>query len=310
MLIGLYNRAQNQVSYKANLCPRDLRYKEALIRGVQEKFQFTPKIEDLDSVLAPFEMQQLFRKLLPVHFSTGNNFEADVPELLFENVRRCKYRVNLHVHTTKSDGAMTPVEYLEQSGRYSNKVARIASNDGLPPYTSATTDHNNMDAAQEVIAMIADEPKKYKNFKFVSGCEFMFLDSKSGFKFPAFEAVGLGINPFSKEILEKLDKFNPVEIIKKLVTENAVVSYAHPIRFCQGNGSEPKFIKYLKCLGINGIESNYQYLGFKNTEKLSLQIEESKLIAKQNNFFETGGTDTHGRNIFHQRAQSLIDKLL
>ena len=44
--------------------------------------------------------------------------------------------------------------------------------------------------------MIAEEPKKYKNFKFIPGCEFLFLDNNSGFRFPAFEAVGLGFNPF------------------------------------------------------------------------------------------------------------------
>ena len=57
------------------------------------------------------------------------------------------------------------------------------------------------------------EPEKYKNFRFVAGCEFMFLDENSGFKYPAFEAVGLGINPFCEELLEKLGKFNPINII-------------------------------------------------------------------------------------------------
>lgn len=303
MYIGVPKISQNNFSFKANLCPKDLRYKRALIAGIQEKFQFTPKITALNSVVAPFELKQLLKKFSSKHFNTGSIYEKTAPEYMFENVISGKFRVNLHTHTTKSDGLMTPLEYLEQSKKYSDKVAQLTACDGLPPYTSATSDHNNMDATQEIIAMIADEPKKYKNFRFVPGCEFMFFDKNNGFRFPDFEALGLGINPFSKEILEKLSKFNPVELIKTLRKDGAVVSYAHPIRYCQRNGYEQKFIEYLKRLGVNGIESNYQYIGLKNPEELSSQIEKVKLIAQQNNFFETGGTDTHAKNIFHQKAQ-------
>lgn len=288
----------------------DILYKQALIRGIQKKFQFTPKIEDLKSVLAPNELKEILQKIPSKFYATGAYIDdINNTEKLFENVKSGSYRINLHTHTTKSDGAMTPVEYLEQSVRYSNKVAKNIQDD-FPAYISATTDHNNVEAAQEVVAMIADEPKKYQNFRFVSGCEFMFLDESSGFKYPAFEAVGLGINPFSKELLEKLSQFNPVNIISKIKEFGAVLSYAHPSRYCQGNGMQPEFIKYLKKIGINGIESNYQYLGFMHSAELTEQIAESKRIAQANKFFETGGTDTHGFNIFHSRAQKILDTLI
>lgn len=278
----------------------DIRYKQALIRGVQERYQFTPKIEDLKSILAPEEMKNILRKIPSSFYDVGDKFVR---------VKEGNYRANLHVHTTKSDGSMTPEEYLDQSVRYADKVAKV-SKDNFPPYISATTDHNNFEASQEVIAMIADEPKKYKNFRFIAGCEFMFLDENSGFKFPAFEVVGLGINPFSKELLEKLDAFNPINIINKIKEFGAVLSYAHPSRYCQGNGMISEFIKYLQKIGINGIESNYQYLGFVNTPELLEQIRESRQVAKENNWFETGGTDTHGSNIFHIRAQRILDELI
>lgn len=199
---------------------------------------------------------------------------------------------------------MTPKEYLEQSNQYANKVEKIRQDD-LPAYTSSTTDHNNMEAAQEVVAMIADDPKKYKNFKFIPGCEFMFLDNENGFNSPSFEAVGLGVNPFSKEILDKLSAFNSIDLISKIREENAVVSYAHPARFCQKNRYIPEFIKYLKRIGINAIESNYQYVGFKNSEEISRQIKEIQQIAKENNFFETGGNDTHSPNIFTKHYKNI-----
>lgn len=270
-----------------------LRYKEALIQGIQCKYQFTPKIEALNSVLSPEELKLILKRVPASFYDVGDSFE---------NVKNGNFRINLHVHTQKSDGSMTPQEYLEQSVRYADRIKQ--------PYISATTDHNNFEASQEVIAMIADEPKKYKNFRFVAGCEFMFMDKDCGFKFPAFEAVGLGINPFCEELLEKLGAFNPINIINKIKEFGAILSYAHPIRYCQGNGVQSDFIKYLKRIGIDGIESNYQYIGFVDKPELRSQIEESKRIARENNFFETGGTDTHGRNIFHTRAQNILDELI
>ncbi len=274
-----------------------LSYKNALIQGIQRRFQFTPKTADLDSILTPFELQELLRKIPADFYDVG----AD-----FNNIKTGNFRVNLHVHTRKSDGSMSPEEYLEQSVRYADKIAKSKERDSFPPYISAATDHNNCEASQEIIAMIADNPKKYKNFRFAAGCEFMFLDEQSGFKFPAFEAVGLGINPFSQELLKKLSVFNPINLINIIKEFGAILSYAHPARFAQGNGVQPEFIQYLKRIGINGIESNYQYIGIKSSPELSEQIQESKKIAAENDWFETGGTDTHGKNIFHQKVQKII----
>lgn len=292
-----------QRSFKAQLSANDLKYKKQLISGIKEHYQFNPTIDDIESVLAPGQVKDILKRFTPKHYVTGEN------DSLFDNVKKGEYRVNLHVHTMHSDGTMTAAEYLEQSKKYSDKIANL-HNDGLPAYTSAITDHNNITGVQEVIAMIADEPKKYKNFKFIPGCEFMFFDKISGLKFPSFEAVGLGINPFSKEILSKLNDFNPIDMIKTIKESGAVLSYAHPIRHCQKNGYTPEFIKYLKQIGIDGIESNYQYLSFRNRSIIQQEMIEVKKIAKDNNFFETGGTDTHGSNIFHEKAQCILNELI
>lgn len=282
----------------------DLMYKQALISGIHRKYQFSPKVEDLSSVLAPIELKSLLREVPSSFYEVGLNASS-----LFENVKKALYRINLHVHTNKSDGSMTPSEYLEQSVKYSDKVAKKTF-DKYPPYISAITDHNNFEASQEVIAMIADEPKKYKNFRFAAGCEFMFLDESSGFKFPAFEVLGLSINPFCEELLAKLGKFNSINIIDKIKEFGSVLSYAHPIRHCQGNGLTQKFADYLKQIGVDGVESNYQYVGFNYTPELKAQIEEIRLITENNEFYKTGGTDTHGGNIFHTRVQGILDTLI
>ena len=74
--------------------------------------------------------------------------------------------------------------------------------------------------------------------------------------------------------------------------------------------SSEAFIEYLTKIGINGIESNYQYLNFKNTPEIKEEITKSKKIAKEFNLWETGGTDSHCKNIFHPKAQEILDTLI
>ena len=300
-----------QKSFKGNLSPLDLKYKKALIKGIQETYQFTPKLENMDSILAPGELKT-FLKLLPQKaFNVGKRSDdlfSSTSE--FKNVKKGKFQINLHLHTRHSDGSMSVEDFLDQSARYADKVAQNKDVNGIPFYISSITDHNDFEGSKEAVAAIVEDPKKYKNFKFIPGCEFLFLDNNCGFIFSSFEAVGLGFNPFDKELLSKLCNFNEISIIDKIKEFGGILSYAHPLRFCQGNGMDIDFIKYLKRIGIDGIESNYQYLNFKNTPELKNEIKRSKEIAHNFDLWETGGTDTHSRNIFHSRAGKILDKLI
>ena len=297
--------------FRGMLTSSDLKYKQALVNGIREKYQFTPKIKNLTSVLAPNELKG-FLKLFPrKSFDLGRRIQNKFgSEGEFEYVKNGVHRINLHLHTKHSDGRMNVDEYLDQARKYSDKVAKTKSSNCLPVFISSITDHNKVEGSQEAIAQIAEDPDKYKNFRFVAGCEYMFNDETSGFEFPAFEAVGLGFNPFDKELLEKISDFNNINIIDKIKEFGGILSYAHPIRFCQGNGMNIDFIKYLKNIGINGIESNYQYLNFCNTPEIKEEIKKSHTIAKEFDLWETGGTDSHCKNIFHHRAEKILDELI
>lgn len=66
----------------------------------------------------------------------------------------------------------------------------------MPAFSAAITDYDRVKSSQEVIVLISQEPGKYKNFKFVAGCEFLLHGYKE--PHPAFEAVGLGFNLLTK----------------------------------------------------------------------------------------------------------------
>ena len=302
MLNSISRYESNKISFKHNLHPIDLSYKEALIRGVQSKYQFTPKLESLNSILAPYEFKAKLKELSADVFEMGKRLLGtfDSPKE-FDNVKNGNYKVNLHVHTNHSDGHMSVSEYLEQSVKYSDKVAQKDKNSF---YLSSITDHNNVDGVQKAIAMIADEPEKYKNFRFIPACEFMF--SNKGL----FEAIGYGFNPFDTELVNKISDFNPISLIDKIKEFGGFLSYAHPLRYCQAFDMSQSFIDHIKKLGIEGIESNYQYTGVLWDSKFVQDMKQVKSIAKENNFIETGGNDTHSNNIFGDRAKNILDKLI
>lgn len=311
MINSISGYGVNQPIFKHKLQSVDMKYKHALVAGIQDVFQFTPKLENLDSIVTPNQLKTLLKRLSRENFSLGKvafRKEATIED--FNNILDGTHCVNLHIHTNNSDGSMNVEEYLDQASKYGDKLALINKDNKSPYYISSITDHNNVKGVQKAIAQIAEDPKRYKNFKFVPGCEFMFLDDNSGFKYSAFEALGFCFNPFDAEILEKLGKFNPVKLIQKIKEFGGILSYAHPVRHCQGNGVEPVFVDYLKKIGINGIETNYQYLTFEKDKEVLDTIEYAQKIAKKNQFWETGGTDTHSGNIFTYKAQRFMDKLL
>lgn len=119
-------------------------------------------------------------KLKPEHYQVGE-----------------KLRANFHLHTIASDGRLTPKEFLKQCTSYANRVFKSGkANDNLPAFSAAITDYDRVKSSQEVIVLISQEPGKYKNFKFVAGCEFLLHGYKE--PHPAFEAVGLGFNLLTK----------------------------------------------------------------------------------------------------------------
>ena len=156
-------------------------------KGLKDTFDINCKIEDLASVATPTELKNIINKLQSFQYETGENFRA-----------------NFHIHTIASDGCLTAKEFLELCKDWSEYIFKSGkSNDGLPAFSAAITDHNKIDSVKNAIALISQNPDKYKNFKFVSGCEFLFHGYKKPYS--AFEAVGLGFNPFDKN-LEPLTK--------------------------------------------------------------------------------------------------------
>ena len=249
-------------------------------KGLQDSFGISCNPEDLNAVAGPFELKQIINKLKPEHYQVGE-----------------KLRANFHLHTISSDGRLTPKEFLEQCTSYANRVFKSGkANDDLPAFSAAITDHDRVKSSQEVIALISQEPGKYKNFKFVAGCEFLLHGYKE--PHPAFEAVGLGFNPFDKSLETLMKGFasnNQVSDIPKIKNAGGILSWAHPI--VTPDKINDDFFEFLKKHGIDGVEGNYQYNRWDKEYVNSIKPMLEKLI-KKFKMFVTGGTDCHTKSLF------------
>ena len=210
----MINYLNNQIPFKGINYPQDLKYKKALQKGLKDSFGINCKIEHLNPIAGPEEVKSIISKLKPFQYEVGENFRA-----------------NFHLHTKASDGNLTPKEFLEQCIDWTNHIFKSRkNNDDLPAFSASITDHDTVKSVKETIALISQNPDKYKNFKFISGCEFLFHGYKEPYS--AFEAVGLGFNPFDGNIQSMMKGFasnNHISKTKTIINAGGIFSWAHPI---------------------------------------------------------------------------------
>lgn len=175
-------------------------FKKSLVNGLKAKFNIDTKVENLKSVLSPDEFIQLISQYSKEDFSIGNPLSEDTNEF-FKNVIDGKFRITLHGHTVFSDGHFTPEDFINQAAIYADKVARkLPSDDKRPAFVIALTDHDNIEGSQEIVKIIAQNPDKYKNLRFVSGAELgVRHEGKS------FDLTALAVNPFDETLNKYLE---------------------------------------------------------------------------------------------------------
>ena len=281
-ILCINHNNRNNVSFgQSRVHAMDLAYKKIIQQGLKDTFQLNCKLEDLNPIMGPFELKEIISKLRPAQYIANDDFRA-----------------NFHLHTVASDGRLTASEFLEQCKAWADEIfAKMKSKDDLPPFSAAITDHNAIKSTLETIALISQNPDKYKNFKFAVGCEFFF----DGYKKPnsKFEAVGLGFNPFSPELMPMFkgsDAFtNDIADAKKVLSAGGVLSFSHPISTPDKINDD--FFSFLKSQGINGVEGNYQYF-YVDKENVAKGNKLLEPLIRKYNMFLTGGTDSHRKSIF------------
>lgn len=192
-------------------------------------------------------------------------------------------KVNLHLHSTFSDGKGNVTEILQQAHKLGYKKISFC-------------DHNTLEAYKQTEIL--------KDNIILPGIEF---DVWCGYVFMHLLAYGIDIN--NEELLSfcakdkketELDiirifaKRDIKKLIKAIHNAGGIAVLAHPA--CCWAINLEIFVKKLISYGLDGIEVYYPYKRHRGIIKFHT-AKEVERIANKYNLIKTGGTDLHGTKL-------------
>ena len=187
-------------------------------------------------------------------------------------------KVNLHIHSTYSDGKASFEEIIKQAKEKNYKLISI-------------TDHNTIEGH-----------KKYKDDILIPGVEF---DCWVNHIFIHLLAYNIDVNneelqsfmaktkaETEGDFIRLFPKRNVPKLIKAIHNAGGIVVLAHPA--CYWAISLERLVKKLIKYGLDGIEVYYPYPRFRKIVKFHSTKDVMKIANKYPQLIKTGGTDFHG----------------
>ena len=187
-------------------------------------------------------------------------------------------KVNLHIHSTYSDGKASFEEIIKQAKEKGYKLISI-------------TDHNTIEGH-----------KKYKDDILIPGVEF---DCWINHIFIHLLAYNIDVNneelqsfmaktkaETEGDFIRLFSKRNVPKLIKAIHNAGGIAVLAHPA--CYWAISLERLVKKLIKYGLDGIEVYYPYPRFRKIVKFHSSKDVMKIANKYPQLIKTGGTDFHG----------------
>lgn len=163
---------------RLKLYPKDAKYLKELARNLK----IPPK--DLNKLFSIMGEQELLYYLKQAEY---DNF-----------LGRSPFRVNLHTHTSASDGTVDPKDYLDA-------VLQYMQNNNILKMIVAITDHDTLDAIPIILKKLIKTPERYHDIRLVLGCELSTAYTDNDATCPVdFEILYYGLNPFDKTLQNML----------------------------------------------------------------------------------------------------------
>lgn len=190
-------------------------------------------------------------------------------------------RINLHIHSTYSDGKASFEEIEEQAVQ----IKRYKH--------FSITDHNTVQGYLEhpdTKAIVGVEFDVWYKFIFLHLLAYGFdVNHESMQKFYSKNKRGTEM-----DIVRIFARRNLKDLINAIHEAGGIAVLAHPC--CCWTLSLDGFIKELKSIGLDGVEVYYPYPRWRKYLKFSNPDQVGK-IADKYELIKTGGTDCHGFNL-------------
>lgn len=205
----------------------------------------------------------------------------NIKELLQEfKEKDYKSCVNLHIHTTFSDGKSTPEEILSQAKELKMKKIAISDHNTVEAYLHNTT-------LKDEIVIPAIEFDCW-----FMGCLIHILGYGIDVNNQELKSLCAKTKAGTEADIVRLFSFrHPKQVITVIHKAGGVAVLAHPA--CYWAFSLNTLVKRLIKLGLDGMEVFYEYRRHRKIIKFHSEKKVAR-IAKKYNLVCTGGTDEHG----------------
>ncbi len=195
---------------------------------------------NLSSIMNPSEVKKLLPKL------TVQNFLSTE-----ENINNGMYFIDLDYQTTHSSGNDNVYDMLDKVADYAEEYYERHKK----PFIFAITDRDSVEGIQHAVRIIGQDPDKFKHVKIIPGIKMSYTHKapNSQQHFENSEMLIYGINPFSENLIETIDKtINSrkqmvVDFIKQVCELYPEYKY-RVLEFVQQNG-----IRYKKAYGVSNL---------------------------------------------------------
>lgn len=172
-------------SERLKLFPSDSAYFQTLAKELKLPANSQYK---LFSIMGAEELQALLKTTDYEHFLGADNATP--------------FKLNLHIHTTASDGEMSPQQLLDNSLAYLRDYH-------LDYLVIAVTDHDTVAACPELLQLLTAQPEKYSRLRVVLGCELSAAIINDNLRLPVdFEMLYYGLNPFDPALRHLLSELS------------------------------------------------------------------------------------------------------
>lgn len=164
----------------------DFKYLDELAKSLSTVLDKKVKTEQLKSVMGKNELFSILPKMQKENYISFKNTENGI------------FKIDLHSHSNYSDGQGDVQKILNQAAEYGD---RLHSKNG-EKFIFALSDHDTLDGVKEALKIIAKNPEKYDNIRFVPAVELSFVHKADNTNNPTegSELLAHCINPFSENL--------------------------------------------------------------------------------------------------------------
>lgn len=212
-------------------------------------------------------------------------------EEVWENLNfdSCPHHYNFHLHTTCSDGQLTPVTLMEQAFKIGLKGMAITDHHSTKGYQIAQNFLNTIRDRFPRTAL----PHLWTGIEITAnllGTDVHIL----GYGFAPDHPV---MNPYLQGNSPQGWQAEAKTVIDALHQAGGLVVLAHPFRYRR---SASELIPAAANLGIDGVEAYYAYGNPKPWTPDPAKTEQAKEFCAVYDLFTTCGTDSHGSSLLHR----------